>query len=280
MGNSRQTALRSDRIKIVGGGLVGLALALGLLAGLIRPAGPALAQTNTPTPTFTPTLTPTPTLTVTPTPTPTSTPSGLVQPAPTVVGATPGPTTPITGAAQVRIRYPQQGQIILIQPFLVLLDVAGIRLNARAIGTPSRPNEGHWVLLVDGTPVASGDTTQFSIGGVPEGLHTLTVQLRNNDRSPLLPPVEDSVLIDVGGVGLAADTGEDAGLPPNVPAVRVGEPADATREDDETLDLPEVPGGLPRTGGPLPAVPILPLSLGSLGVLGAGVWLRRRSAPR
>lgn len=233
---SRNDATR----RLIRAGLLAAACLLsgGIALGAARPlAAQTPTQTATSTVTESPTVTPTPSPTATPsaTPTifavpPTPIPIQVTQPtpapAPTQPPAQPAPpAAPTGGLVQVRITYPPQGQIINMQPFLVSLEVTGIRLDAQAIDTASRPGEGHWMLLVDEVPTAAGDASQFSLENVPEGLHTLTIQIRNNDRSPLTPPVEASTFVNIGGVG----------LPPG-----------------DQPGLPEVPGGLPRTGAPAP----------------------------
>lgn len=261
----------------------GLALlTLATIVGLTVIAGGAPSVSYAQTPTDTPTNTSTPTVTLTPTfsPTPsiTPTPNRTVQPGVTAIpiatatpvpgatgtprpaGTAPTGATPAapSGPVQARITYPPQGQIINTQPFLLMIEISGIRLDASRIGTPSRPGEGHWLLLVDDVPVASGDALQFSMGNVPEGLHTLTVQVRNNDRSPLTPPVETSTFINIGGVAIPFEPG-----------------------DDQTPgELPVVPGGLPRTGNPgAGAAGPAALMGAALAVLGLNLrrWSRFRS---
>ena len=199
---------------------------------------PTPAVTSTPTPTSSPTATATPTATPS-SPQPaaaTATPIAIATPTPAIAttpGATPAPGVPgaqpatPTGPVSVRITAPSDGQIIQEQPFLVLLDVTGIRLDASQIGRPSTPGVGHWVLLVDGVEVATGDTTRFSLSGLGRGSHDLAVQLRNNDRSALSPPAAAAVTVCI-------ETCRVSGRPPT--------PA------DKSADLPETPGGLPRTG--------------------------------
>lgn len=246
----------------------GLALSLALFLALndapalLLAQSPTEAPTATPTPSQTPTQTPTSTVVGAPTstPVPTATPF-LVQVATATPAAspTPGrtvptpvqPSTPISGSIQARITYPPFGQIVNLQPFLVVFDITGIRLNAAAIGTPSRPAEGHWVLLIDNVPVASGDALQIYVGGLLDGFHTVTVQVRNNDRSPLTPPVENSSIVNIGGVE----------VPPST---------------EGTPGLPEVPGGLPRTGGFARSAEAGGRLLLALAAIGAGTWLRRR----
>lgn len=207
-------------------------LALGAVivvtAGLAgSPGGPVGAQQPTPA-----SIQPTPTATLRPgvTPPPTSTPvPGAPQtPRPTQgPGATPGqpgatPGQPAVPASSVsaRITYPPNGQIIALQPMLVLLEINGIRLDASLIGGPSAPGVGHWLLLVDGVEVAAGDAREVYMSGLPPGSHELALQVRNNDRSPLVPPVGTTLAICV----------------------------EVCSEQPVQPDLPEVPGGLPRTG--------------------------------
>lgn len=168
---------------------------------------------------------------VQPAPTNTPLPTPRTNPPSTTVGQTgqpgpsgqPGQPTPPpaqTGSVTARITYPPSGQLINLQPFLVVLDVTGIRLDAGQIGQPSAPGVGHWLFLIDGTEITSGDVAQFSVGGVPPGTHELGLQVRNNDRSPLMPAVSTAMTV-------CLEACSEVPLPPT---------------------LPEVPGGLPRTG--------------------------------
>ena len=259
--------------------LAAFLLATGLL---VSPRSPAGAQTATDTPTATPTVTLTPTATLTPTPTPTplspqpsptatapatamaatATPTvspgatpGLVPnvtPAGTPgVTGTPGvralpasqPTAP-AGAVSARITYPADRQIITRQPFLMLIEVSGIRLDASRIGQRNTSGVGHWVLLVDGLEVASGDARQFSVSGLAPGSHELALQIRNNDRSPLAPPVATAITVCIETCG-------ETDLSPTPP--------------DGSVDLPATPRGLPQTG-----------SGGLAGMADRGRWMMDR----
>lgn len=200
-----------------------LGAAIAALTGLGGPpGGPAGAQQATPisvqpTPTtVVPTATPRPGTTPVP-----STPVPGATATPRPPGATPGAApAPQTGPVSARITYPPTGQIIALQPMLVLLDIGGIRLDAGLIGAASAPGVGHWLILVDGVEVAAGDAREVYMSGLPPGSHELTIQVRNNDRSPLVPPVGSSILICV----------------------------EVCSEEPVEPVLPEVPAGLPRTG--------------------------------
>lgn len=155
-------------------------------------------------------------------PAPTSTPvrvgvPGAATPAP---GATPGQTAGPSGPVAARISYPPTGQIIALQPFLVQFEMSGIRLDASLIGEPSVPGVGQWLLLVDGVEVAAGDSGEVFVSGLPPGSHQVALQIRNNDRSPLVPPVGSAIEVCI-------EVCTEEVIPPI---------------------LPEVPGGLPRTG--------------------------------
>jgi hypothetical protein len=213
--------------------LLRFSISLAIVAAIVTIAGPAgpPAGAQQPTPAS---VQPTPTVPLPPTatPPPTSTPlPGVVQtprPAqtpgqpgvPSGQPAAPGQPAAQTGPVSARIVYPPSGQIIALQPMLVLLEISGIRLDAHVIGAPSMPGVGHWLLLVDGVEVAAGDAREVYMSGLPPGGHELALQVRNNDRSPLVPPVGTTLTICV----------EVCSAEPVPP------------------DLPEVPAGLPRTG--------------------------------
>ena len=83
---------------------------------------------------------------------------------------------------QVRVAV-QTGGITLV-PSTVPLTEAGRRPDA------NRPGEGHLHFMLDLAPVVVWDKAEpYTFADVPAGGHRLTVELVNNDHSPLVPPV-------------------------------------------------------------------------------------------
>ncbi|MBI2853893.1 MAG: hypothetical protein HYX87_03105 [Chloroflexi bacterium] len=177
--------------------------------------------TPTPTPTVRPTVTPTPTVRPTVTPTPTATPLATVTPAPTVrptVTPTPTPTarptvTPAATAAagpQIKIVAPLNNSFDFPGPIVVAVQVSGFTL-ADKLGQANVPGQGHIHYFLDVTPptapgqpaVTAAGTYVASIdifniwNNVGPGQHTFSVELVNNNHTPLVPPVVDQVIVTV-----------------------------------------------------------------------------------
>ena len=74
--------------------------------------------------------------------------------------------------------------------------VEGFELDAAKIGAEARPGAGHYHVYLggpDGEPLlVSADASAVVTvpADVTDGTHTLRVQLRNHDHTPLDPPVE------------------------------------------------------------------------------------------
>jgi uncharacterized cupredoxin-like copper-binding protein len=65
------------------------------------------------------------------------------------------------------------------------------------IGGANTPGEGHWALFLDGQLVASVGEPTYILEDLSPGTHTVRAELRNNDGTPLDPPVEDSTTLQV-----------------------------------------------------------------------------------
>ena len=79
------------------------------------------------------------------------------------------------------------------------VSVEGFELDGASIGSESGPGSGHYHVYLgspDGEPLlvsAEASTVVKVPADVTDGTHTLRVQLRNHDHSPLDPPVEATV---------------------------------------------------------------------------------------
>lgn len=104
----------------------------------------------------------------------------------------------IPSAPSLAILSPQAGQTVSSTTVEVQLRVTGFNL-VNKLGQPAQEGEGHYHYWLDqktgtGTP---GYTSTFTLTNLTEGQHTLWVELRNNDHTPLSPPVEASVTFTV-----------------------------------------------------------------------------------
>jgi len=173
---------------------------------------PAPTVNVTPTPTVN--VTPAPTVNVTPTPTVnvTPTPTVNVTPAPTV-NVTPTPTvtpTPPAAEANVTIIEPMEGASIPTGNVTVSVNVTNFTL-VEPTGQPNAPGEGHLHYYLDAPiPTNESEPAIPPTGGyvvsanlthtwenVTPGEHNLSVQLVNNDHTPLSPLVFETVNVTV-----------------------------------------------------------------------------------
>ena len=179
---------------------------------------PTVNVTPTPTVNVTPAptvnVTPTPTVNVTPAPTVnvTPTPTVNVTPAPTV-NVTPTPTvtpTPPAAEANVTIIEPMEGASIPTGNVTVSVNVTNFTL-VEPTGQPNAPGEGHLHYYLDAPiPTNESEPAIPPTGGyvvsanlthtwenVTPGEHNLSVQLVNNDHTPLSPLVFETVNVTV-----------------------------------------------------------------------------------
>jgi hypothetical protein len=160
-------------------------------------------ETTTPAPTLTETPSPSPNETVTPTPTATSTPS------PTTSPTTPTPTSTAPSPA-VFILMPLYNVEVLPGDVTVTIRVDNFKIVDK-IGQANAEGEGHVIYYMDVTPptepgqpatttpgtFAETATTFYTWPDKGEGTHTFSVQLVNNDGTPLSPPVIATVPVPV-----------------------------------------------------------------------------------
>jgi hypothetical protein len=93
-------------------------------------------------------------------------------------------------------------------PSTVPLDEAGKRPDA------NRPGEGHLHLMLDLQPLVVWERNEpYTFTDVPPGEHHLTIELVNNDHSPLSPPVVQ--IVHFRTTIMMPDTGTDGALSPS-----------------------------------------------------------------
>ncbi|MDK2891398.1 MAG: hypothetical protein PWR21_2030, partial [Methanoculleus sp.] len=182
---------------------------------------PTVNVTPTPTVNVTPTpavnVTPTPTVNVTPTPTVNVTPTPTVNVTPTpAVNVTPTPTANVTptptpaAEANVTIVEPMEGANVTAGNVTVSVNVTNFTL-VEPTGQANAAGEGHLHYYLD-VPVPTnasepaipetGDyvvsaNTSYTWENVTAGEHNLSVQLVNNDHTPIIPLAADTVNVTV-----------------------------------------------------------------------------------
>ncbi|MCH7745667.1 MAG: hypothetical protein IIC84_06305, partial [Chloroflexi bacterium] len=114
------------------------------------------------------------------------------------------------GKPSIEIISPQVGDVWSEGSLVVQVEVKNFIMDADAIGLAKAPGRGHWHLYLDGEWVDATAEETAMLERVSAGLHHLRVALANNDHSPVLPPVEDTVIVDadIDGSATAADSDE------------------------------------------------------------------------
>ncbi|MDN5339199.1 MAG: hypothetical protein PWQ30_308, partial [Euryarchaeota archaeon] len=163
----------------------------------------------TPEPTSTENVTPTPTENVTPMPTENVTPTPTVNVTPTpTVNVTPEPTPAVE--ANVTIEEPMEGASIAAGNVTVSVNVTNFTL-VEPTGQENVPGEGHLHYYLDAPiPTNESEPAIPPTGGyivstnlshtwenVTPGEHNLSVQLVNNDHTPLIPLLFETVNVTV-----------------------------------------------------------------------------------
>ncbi|KDE54538.1 hypothetical protein EI28_00320, partial [Methanoculleus sp. MH98A] len=187
-----------------------------VLEGVVAPT-PTVNVTPTPTVNVTPTptvnVTPTPTVNVTPTPTVNVTPTPTVNVTPTpTMNVTPTPTVNVTptpspaAEANVTIVEPMEGANVTAGNVTVSVNVTNFTL-VEPTGQENAPGEGHLHYYLD-APVPTNESepaipetgeyvvsanTSYTWENVTAGEHNLSVQVVNNDHTPIIPLAADTV---------------------------------------------------------------------------------------
>lgn len=120
-----------------------------------------------------------------------------------------GPVMPVGAQGpELTVLSPKDGETISGTAVTVTFQTSGITLVPSTIPVSeagkrpeaNRPGEGHVHFMLDLQPLVvweRGDP--FTFENVPPGEHQLTVELANNDHSPLSPPVVQVVQFRTGG---------------------------------------------------------------------------------
>ncbi len=170
-----------------------------VLTILLVLAGCSSAATTLPsTPTLTPTATASPAISPSPTPSPSASPTATASPSPSS-STSPSPTPPGPGVFIVSPLYN-----VPVPPGDVTVKIKVSKFTiVNKIGQPNVPGEGHVIYYLDVTPptapgkaaVTAANTyvetadTSYTWPNLAAGNHTLSVQLVNNDGTPLNPAV-------------------------------------------------------------------------------------------
>ncbi len=157
--------------------------------------------------------------------------AGCSSPAPSGSGGTVQPTASVTTqpVPSIVIVSPQNGATLPAGNVTVTTQVSNFNVVDKQ-GQPSVVGQGHVHFYMDVTPIpsdpakpaipsdpkaawahVSGNTYTFV--NVPAGMHTFTVQLANNDHTPVIPLATNSIMVTVTG-GSATGTPVPASTTP------------------------------------------------------------------
>ena len=101
------------------------------------------------------------------------------------------------GKPSIVIISPQTNEVWSEGSLMVKVEVNNFIMDSDAIGLDKVPGRGHWHLYLDGEWIEATAEETTILERVSAGFHHLRVALANNDHSPVLPPVEDTVIVDV-----------------------------------------------------------------------------------
>ncbi|HLF06875.1 MAG TPA: hypothetical protein VI893_06880, partial [Thermoplasmata archaeon] len=119
----------------------------------------------------------------------------------------------------VRITSPANGTKLATNSTSVTYAASNFTLNASAIGKAWSPGEGHVHIMVDGVDTGMSASTTITVKDLADGIRKITVELRNNDHTPLQPIVAHSIWVDV----------DTTPPPPPAPGVKIDSPANGTK---------------------------------------------------
>ncbi len=97
----------------------------------------------------------------------------------------------------VELVAPEEGAFVAPGGFEVRLDIRGFTLDGGAVGLVNQPGIGHAHLLVDDVIVAEVASRELITPALAEGDVVLSVELVENDHSPLPMPATDSVAVSI-----------------------------------------------------------------------------------
>jgi hypothetical protein len=104
---------------------------------------------------------------------------------------------PPGGTPSLEILRPTHGSEINSSIISIKVNVTNFQLVDIAANRQNVENQGHIAYLLDGTREIKSIYKDYSMANVEPGQHTLTVELRNNDNTPLTPPVKQTIIVKV-----------------------------------------------------------------------------------
>ncbi len=104
-------------------------------------------------------------------------------------------------APAIRFEKLVDGQTFKDNILEVKVKVSNFKLDAKAIGKANKAGAGHIAIRFNGEVVLRTAKTSVKLTGYEKGLHSIAVELNNNDQTPLSPAVEAklSLTLDLSG---------------------------------------------------------------------------------
>jgi hypothetical protein len=102
----------------------------------------------------------------------------------------------------IQIVSPRSGATVSGAQMVVEVRVRDFLLSPAAIGKPAKPAEGHWYVYVDGKFAGLSADEVVSLPNdaypaLPAGKHTIKVELRNNDHTPVAGAESSEIALTV-----------------------------------------------------------------------------------
>jgi hypothetical protein len=98
--------------------------------------------------------------------------------------------TIVDDVPMIMIDRPMNGTIVYDDMLEVKVTVENFILNGSAIGGDNMAGEGHWHLFINDDLIGPYATQMVTLPDLPAGDHVLKVELRNNDHSMLMGPMD------------------------------------------------------------------------------------------
>lgn len=101
------------------------------------------------------------------------------------------------GAPSVAIVSPLNGSMVMGPDVTLMVTVTNFTLAPDEIGMLPVPGHGHLHVLLDGLLTAITASGTHTLMGLTPGMHTVRVELHQNNHLPLSPPAEATVWFTV-----------------------------------------------------------------------------------
>jgi len=106
-------------------------------------------------------------------------------------------TALVATAPEVELTFPEPGSFVSPLGFDVRMDVRGFTFDGAAVGLSNQPGVGHAHLMADDLVIAEVASREVVTPALPEGDVVLSVELVNNDHSPLVPAALDAIDVSI-----------------------------------------------------------------------------------